>query len=168
MPINIPAPERRHDARMFEHDLTLEDAVRFSRFDTGSPLSTVSAHSFQLEDLIWATAEHYFQAHKFIDRAYAEKVRNAPDAQRAYKLGNAWFKRRRADWKQVRRTLMTRAMYSKCIQHEAVRRALLDTGERLIIETSAYDHYWGIGRDQRGENTLGKVLMDIRAKLLAG
>ena len=151
---------------MFEHDPTLENACQLSRFDPAHLLSTVSAHSFQLEDRVWPTAEHYFQAHKFRDPAYGEKIRLAADAQQARKLGNAWLKRKRPDWKQVRRTLMTRAMYSKCVQHEAVRQALLETGERLLIETSAYDHYWGIGRDQRGENMFGQVLMDIRHKLL--
>ncbi|TQV68244.1 NADAR family protein [Exilibacterium tricleocarpae] len=150
---------------MFEHDLRLENACHFSRFDAGHPLSTFSPHDFQLEEAVWATAEHYFQAHKFRDRAYGEKIRLAIDARLAHKLGNTWWKRKRADWKSIRRTIMTRAMYSKCIQNSAVKQALLDTGDLLLVETSAYDHYWGIGRDQRGENMLGQVLMAIREKL---
>lgn len=50
-------------------------------------------------------------------------------------------------------------------QHREVRDYLLATGELTILETSLYDHYWGLGRDQRGLNILGHVWMDIRTKL---
>ena len=63
---------------------------------------------------------------------------------------------------------MTRGLYTKCMMYPEVKQALLEIDPaQLIIETSAYDHYWGIGRDQRGINMLGKVWMDIRQKLLA-
>ena len=51
------------------------------------------------------------------------------------------------------------------IQNNDVASALLDTGDQLIIENSAYQHFWGIGRDQRGENQLGNIWMDVRQKL---
>ena len=37
----------------------------------------------------------------------------------------------------------------------------------MIVESSLYDHYWGCGRDQRGHNYYGKMLMDVRDKLRA-
>ena len=29
-----------------------------------------------------------------------------------------------------------------------------------------YDYYWGVGRDGRGHNVFGKVLMAVRDKLM--
>ena len=43
--------------------------------------------------------------------------------------------------------------------------ALLATGDNPIVENDQYDYYWGCGRDRRGDNTYGKVLMDVREKL---
>ncbi len=61
--------------------------------------------------------------------------------------------------------MMTRGIYIKCRSHDDVARTLLGTGEKNIIENSQYDYYWGCGRDGRGENVYGKVLMDVRNKL---
>ncbi|MBX2808973.1 MAG: NADAR family protein [Cellvibrionaceae bacterium] len=153
---------------MLLHDTRIEKAIRFSRFDQQHLLSTASAHSFMLEDRLWPTAEHYYQAHKFEGSAYAESIVTAATAQQAYQAGNRWFKRKVNGWKAKRRLWMTRALYRKALEHEAVRDALLATADAQLIETSLYDHYWGIGRDQRGENMLGKVWMDIREKITAG
>ena len=60
---------------------------------------------------------------------------------------------------------MTRGTYIKCRTHPEVAAALLATGDLLIIETSQYDYYWGCGRDLRGDNVYGKVLMNVRTQL---
>ena len=150
---------------MFAHNTEYENALSFSRFDSDHFLSPQSMHGFELEDKHWASAEHYYQCAKYSTAPYAAKIEAAPSAQQAYRLGNVWWRRRRADFKAVRKTLMTRALYSKTIQNAEVQQALLATGEQWIIENSAYEHYWGIGRDQRGDNYLGVIWMDIRRKL---
>ncbi|MFT7223392.1 MAG: ribA/ribD-fused uncharacterized protein [Cellvibrionaceae bacterium] len=150
---------------LFEHDPTLEEAVQFSRFDEDHLLSTASRHSFQLEDRVWPTAEHYYQAHKFEGKVYAQSIIIAKTGKEAYSLGNRWLKSKVTDWKRMRRLWMTRALYRKAREYPEVKDALLATGDNLIIETSLYDHFWGIGRDQRGKNILGKVWMDIRKRL---
>ncbi|MEO0443225.1 MAG: NADAR family protein [Pseudomonadota bacterium] len=150
---------------MFEHDPTLENAIRFSRLDKQHFFATVSNHSFQLEDRVWPTAEHYYQAHKFEGLPYEKIILTANTGRQAHKAGNRWLKRKVHGWKDKRRLWMTRALYRKALEYEQVKNALLATNEALLIETSLYDHYWGIGRDQRGQNMLGKVWMDIRNKL---
>lgn len=154
---------------MFEPDLTIENALQFSRFDENHPLSAVSAHPFELSEQKWATAEHYYQACKFSPEeamsAFSKKIAACATATEANKLGNGWWKRKRSGFKQARTTLMTRALYSKVQQHPEVKDYLLDTGDQLIVETSLYGHFWGIGRDQRGENNMGKIWMDIRTRL---
>lgn len=158
---------------MFSHNSQYENAFAFSRFDCDHFLSPQSAHSFELEGQIWPSAEHYYQYSKFNDisssaaRSYAAKVQAAHTVGQAYKLGNVWWRRKRADFKAVRKMLMTRGLYSKAIQNTDVKEALLATGDQFILENSSYEHYWGIGRDQRGNNILGIIWMDIRAKLKA-
>ena len=150
---------------LFDHDPTMENAVRFSRFDEDHLFSTVSRHSFQLEERVWPTAEHYYQAHKFKGSNYEQTILNARTGQEAHKLGNRWLKPKVKNWKHMRRLWMTRALYRKVSEFPEVKEALLETDNNLIIETSLYDHFWGVGRDQRGQNTMGKIWMDIRGKI---
>jgi hypothetical protein len=96
---------------------------------------------------------------------HRETIRLAKTPKDAHKLGRNIFRRKRRDWKKLREVLMTRAVYTKCRAHSEVAKALLATGDKPIIETSQYDYYWGYGRDRRGENIYGKVLMNVRAKL---
>lgn len=152
---------------MFEPNLTMEQANRFSRFDESHPLSTVSPHGFELESQYWPTAEHYYQTHKYEGLPLAEKILAANSGGDAHTLGNQWFKRKVKGWKKNRQVWMTRALYRKTLEYSDIKDALMATGDDLLIETSLYDHFWGIGRDQRGENMLGKIWMDIRSKIQA-
>lgn len=142
-----------------------ETALFLSRTDADEPLSSYSEHSFHLDDKDWPSVAHYFHAMKFDDGDYQDKIRQASHPKKAKSLGRSRLKKIRTDWKDVRATIMTRAIYTKCRQHEDVAEALLETGERQIIENNAYDYFWGCGRDRRGENTYGKVLMSVRNKL---
>ena len=142
-----------------------DNAMYFSRADESELLGTFSEHSFILEDKEWPSAEHYFQAMKFESSAAQEKIRLAQTAKHARKLGRSRFNRLRKDWAQVKKVYMTRALYTKCRAHEAVAQALLATENLRLVENSQYDYFWGCGRDRRGENNYGEVLMNIREKL---
>lgn len=150
---------------MFEPDLTKENAYRFSRFDTEHPLSTCSPYPIVLEEKNWLTCEHYFQAKSVRSSSLSQKIDTAPTGLEAFELAKPWYHWKIKDWKKLRRVLMTRALYTKVQMYEEVREELLRSDNELIIETSLYDYYWGVGRDQRGENQLGKIWMDIREKI---
>lgn len=49
--------------------------------------SNFSPHGFMLDDLYWATSEHYFQAQKFVGTPYLEKVRQTKTPKDAAKMG---------------------------------------------------------------------------------
>lgn len=142
-----------------------QDSLYFSMVDKGELLSRSSSHSIKLDDKEWPSVEHYFQAMQFIDEPYQEKIRLSGNSEQAIKLGKSWFKKKRPDLKQVRTTLMTRAIYIKCRTHPEVQTRLIETGDIKLVENSQFDYYWGCGRDHRGENHYGKVLMNVRAKL---
>ena len=143
-----------------------ENAHRLSRDDVNDPLSTFSQYGFDLDDAHWPSVEHYYQAMKFDNPEYREKIRSAEHPKRARRLGRTRFKKIRKDWHAVREVVMTRGVYIKCRTHNSVAELLINTGEQKIVERSSYDYFWGCGRDGRGHNTFGKVLMNVRAKLL--
>jgi hypothetical protein len=42
---------------------------------------------------------------------------------------------------------------------------LLATGGEDLIESAPTDSYWGVGRDGKGQNKLGKIIERIRDEL---
>ncbi|MYE12843.1 MAG: NADAR family protein [Gammaproteobacteria bacterium] len=134
--------------------------------DANHALSTFSRHGFRLDGLEWPSVAHYVEGMKFEDGALRERIRDTDHPKAAQRLARRQRRRVRWDWDDVREVYMTRGVYTKCRAHPEAADALLDTAERNIIETSQYDYYWGCGRDTRGLNTYGKVLMNVRARLL--
>lgn len=133
--------------------------------DAKELMSRSSLHSFELDGQTWPTVEHYYQAMKFDNESYRAKILNANSPEQARKLGQARFKRKRPDLKKVKNTLMTRAIYTKAKTYPIVATRLLETLEQDLVENSQFDYYWGCGRDHRGDNHYGKVLMNVRNKL---
>ena len=140
-------------------------AVRLSRLDVNNPLAAYSKHSFDLDGAHWPSVEHYYQARLFQSNRYKEQIRAAAHPQQATKLGKTWFQRKHADWKSKRLIWMTRAVYTKCHTHPEVADLLLSSGSEEIIDTTQFDYFWGVGRDGRGENGYGQVLMAVRQRL---
>jgi len=143
------------------------DALYLARSNPDEALGCFSAHPFHLDEHDWPTVEHYFQATKFENPSYQEKIRLAASPEQARKLGRARLRKTRKDWKKVQTTVMTRGLYIKCKTHPEVAQALLATEQLRLVESSNYDYFWGCGRDRRGDNHYGKVLMNVRAKLLS-
>ncbi|MBD2094180.1 NADAR family protein [Trichocoleus sp. FACHB-591] len=127
--------------------------------------SNFSAHGFMLDDLYWATSEHYFQAQKFIGTPYLEKVRQTKTPKDAANMGRDRTLPLRPDWKQVKDDVMRKAVLQKFKTHADIRDILLSTGNEVLVENSPVDYYWGCGKDGSGKNQLGQILMAVRETL---
>jgi len=141
------------------------EPLYLSRSDESNPLSSFSRHGFHLDDAEWPTVEHYYQGMKFVDPDQRAAIRGTPSPAEAKQLAKQHARAVRKDWKKIRQTIMTRGVYIKCLTHPDVAEALLKTNAQKLVENSQYDYFWGCGRDGRGHNTYGKVLMDVREKL---
>lgn len=129
-----------------------------------------SNHPIEYHGLIYPTAEHLFQAFKFMetDPALAEHIRMLPTGRMAQQEARRQAHRQRADWLEVNVAMMDKVLRKKFLQHRSLRHMLRDTGSRELIENSPIDRFWGIGNDGRGRNELGKALMRLREELQAG
>jgi len=131
-----------------------------------SELSNFHQSPFTLEEKVWPTVEHYFQAQKFpADPVLQERVRAAKTALGAKRLGRTKTAAFRSDWDTVKDTVMEKGIKAKFQQNSELAALLLHTGDYWLIEKSRSDSYWGSGPNGCGLNKTGRILMKIRREL---
>jgi ribA/ribD-fused uncharacterized protein len=91
----------------------------------------------------------------------------APSAHEAFKIAQANKYLQVEYWDEIKVPEMRGILRDKADQHEYVRRKLLATGDRELVENSWRDDFWGWGPNRDGQNMLGKLWMEIRAELRA-
>jgi ribA/ribD-fused uncharacterized protein len=132
-------------------------------------LSNFSAFTLMWHGLRFDTSEAAYHYEKFKQGDGCASVRaaimNAPSAHLAFKIAERNKALRRPDWDQVKVQIMRSILRAKVDQHEYVRRKLLATGDRELVEDSWRDDFWGWGPNRDGKNMLGKLWMEIRAEL---
>lgn len=131
------------------------------------PLSNFSAFTLKLGRFTYPTSEHAYQAQKFIDSSHGvwESIALAPSAHAAFKIAEQYAQQRRAEWSDVKVEVMRTILRLKVEQHEYVRRKLMESGTRRLVENSWRDDFWGVGADGKGQNMLGVLWMELRAAL---
>lgn len=150
------------------HGLDTDTQVLFYERDF-YPLSNFSAFRLTWKGLDFDTSEHAYHWEKFTHRPEIQAAIGAAEsAHQAFKTAEHWKHYRRPDWDAVKVDIMREILRAKVAQHEYVRRKLLATGERELIEDSWRDSFWGWGPNRDGLNQLGKLWMEIRAELRAG
>lgn len=133
-----------------------EDFGEFSNF---------TLYSVNIDGKTWKTTEHYFQAQKFEDKTYREKIANANSPMLAATLGRDRKQKLRRDWESVKDNVMRKAVLAKFSQHDDLTQLLLSTGDAKIVEHTDNDNYWGDGGNGKGKNKLGQILMSVRNEL---
>lgn len=129
-------------------------------------LSNFYPASFVYNNLYWPNSEAAYQAMKSLNPAihleFAEYV-NPGQAKRAGKMIDL-----RQDWDIVKRDIMFDIVYLKFKQNPELQERLLATKNIRLEEGNMWeDTYWGVcpPYSGKGENHLGKILMDVRMML---
>lgn len=137
----------------------------YTKNDTYGEFSNFSPHGVELDGLWWPTVEHYFQAQKFAEADYRERIRNAHNAKQAANLGRSRKVPLRADWEEVKDEIMYQGVLRKFQTHAELKILLLSTGDQEIVENAPGDYYWGCGKEGTGLNWLGEILVRVRGEL---
>ena len=115
----------------------------------------------------YAGPEAYFQLQKSFGTPSHEAAKAAmktitnPDE--AWAVGRVHGLR--ADWEQAKVEIMRTAIRAKFTQSTELRALLLSTGAHPLVQLKPDDQFWGSGRNGRGQNMLGVLLMELRDEL---
>lgn len=162
-----PLPTNVHGTAIECHGLDTPERVCFYEQDY-YVLSNFSAFRLRWEGFSFDTSEAAYHWEKFPDHpGLQDAVRLALSAHEAFKIATSPQAKeyRRRDWDDVKVGIMRRILRAKADQHEYVRRKLLATGDRLLVENSWRDDFWGWGPNGDGKNMLGRLWMEVRAEL---
>lgn len=150
---------------MKTHKLDTETQVFFYEQDF-YVLSNFSAFTLRWKGRRFDTSEAAYQWEKFPGRPDIQGwIATAPSAHEAFKIAEIYREFRRSDWDEVKVSTMRAILFAKVDQHEYVRRKLLATGNRELVEDSWRDDFWGWGPERTGQNQLGKLWMEVRSVL---
>lgn len=142
-----------------------EDIKFYSVGEAFGEFSNFAPYPIKLDGKMWPTSEHYFQAQKFNDERYKEKIRKTKPPMQAAILGRDRKKKLRNDWNSVKINVMRKVLEAKFTQYDELMELLQNTGDSKLIEHTYNDSYWGDGGDGSGKNMLGILLMELRDKL---
>ena len=104
-------------------------------------------------------AEAAYQSEKCWERVDEFMSLNGREAR---KLGRSV--RLRRDWEKVKVGIMKEVLRAK-FRDEKLRLLLEKTGNKRLVHVAPWDGFWGLGRDGKGKNMLGKLLMEVRDEI---
>jgi len=145
-------------------------------FFWGSEFSNWYDCKFRYRDIIFFNSEQAFmwvKATYFGDMEIAEKILKTPSPDQCKRLGRKVKNFNAEKWLKEGYYVMVAVNLAKFGQNPKLKEILLSTGDKIIVESSPYDQIWGIGlyhnddrildeKNWRGQNLLGKALMEVR------
>lgn len=121
--------------------------------------------SIKISNAKFTCAESAFQAHKFYHLQEIFDLFKKLEGKEAWNLSQKYSYQQRKDWYQVRELAMLNILKAKFEQHPDLADLLLATGDAYLVEHTKRDAFWADGKDGRGKNHLGKLLMQVRGEL---
>lgn len=134
---------------------------------------------FEIDNIYYATAEHYMMAEKarlFGDEQILSKILTASSPGLAKSLGRQVNGFIPHIWDEHCSNIVIRGNFAKFSQNPKLTDFILSTKERILVEASPVDKIWGIGLAEddanienplmwKGKNLLGFALMNVRRQL---
>lgn len=151
-------------------------------FFWGDIFSNFHPAQFEIDGIHFESSEQaymFFKAVYFDDMDTAMKILEAKTPGKCKRLGRKVIGFDDKQWRMVSMDYMEIACFAKFAQNADLYDGLAETTDKILVEASPRDCYWGIGigaddssrfdEDKwQGENKLGIVLMDIRKQLCQG
>ena len=128
----------------------------------------------------FANSEQFMMYHKvlmFHKHDLARQIMETADPARCKRIARQKFPEfDPIVWENTCRTIVKRGVRAKFSQNKDILQKLVSTGNELLAECSPFDKKWGVGIDimdpdrtdiskWKGENLLGRVLMEVREEL---
>lgn len=127
-------------------------------------LSNFYPSPFVYNDVYFSTNEHFYQAHKAIDRNDFLQIAQAPTPGAAKRMGGTVGCVHQ--WNVYKEQIMYVGLEHKFHNNPHLKQMLIDTGDRMLMEGNWWgDKYWGIClKTNEGQNRLGHLLMILRGQ----
>lgn len=149
-------------------------------YKTNCFLSNFHPSVFTIDGVTFSSVEQYFQYEKarlFSDIECMQKIMQTNNPKEQKFLGNSCKRYDDNVWNLASINVMKKGLMAKFQQNEYLGKKLLATNGLYLAEASATDCKWGIGfglgnpqandlRKWRGQNLLGKLLMEVRDSLM--
>lgn len=125
----------------------------------------------EVEGVVYPTVEHAYQCARYTDQKIKDEILNARSPVKAWETYYKYKHLQITEFKDkdYKVSVMKNLMKLKALQHEEVKKALLDSGDLQIVKRIVTyppgDGFWDIGEDGRGLNMIGRIWMEIREKL---
>lgn len=134
---------------------------------------------FNVDGIAYKTAEHYMMAEKarlFNDDEQLKAILESNHPMKAKQLGRQVRNFKPEIWDKHKYEIVKQGNYYKFSQNKDLKEVLINTKNRVLVESSPRDRIWGIGMTEnnekchnpslwRGENLLGFALMEVRDKM---
>ena len=145
-------------------------------------LSNWYLSEFTVDDITFSSMEQYMMYEKailFHDQETAKKILQKDNVAEIKALGRIVQNFDDTVWVKSREEIVYKGVLEKFRQNPELRKRLERTGEEVIAECAVKDKIWGIGlsmKDEdrfcverwKGQNLLGKILMDVRKDIKQG
>lgn len=124
----------------------------------------------------FSSCEQYMMYHKailFKDKESAQKILDTNDVKKQKELGRKVKNFNESEWNKHKFDIIVKGNLLKFSQNEEIKAELISSGDKILVEASPYDKIYGVGlkwnndlildeRNWKGENLLGKALMQVR------
>lgn len=151
----------------------------FGETKTNGFLSNFYFSSFIEDEQVFICNEQYMMYRKaklFDDKINMKRILKCSTPLEAKRYGRKVKNFDDKIWFENRIQIVTDGLRLKFTQNLDLKKKLLDTNDKILVEASPYDKIWGIGlnvreamvteqKDWPGQNLLGKCLMQVREEL---
>ncbi|XP_048757941.2 uncharacterized protein LOC125668165 isoform X2 [Ostrea edulis] len=149
-------------------------------FGKQSPFSNFHTAKFQVDKITYCCSEQYMMHQKavtFKDGVHAHEIMRATDPVKMKNLGRQ-VKNFNADyWGRSSERILKKGVKAKFLQNGHLKKALIITFPRILVEAAPRDRLWGIGcgannikahcrTTWRGKNKLGYLLTEVRNEIM--